>query len=80
MSVALRPDNVVLGPSSPGPNQFPARVMSRHYQGTQTVYESQLFGQTIEALEIGSSIRHALMTTVTVALPAEVCWGYAAAS
>lgn len=74
--VAVRPDNVVLSPSSPGPNQFSARVMSRHYQGTQTVYEINLFGQTIEALEIGSGIRHAVDETVAVALPAEVCWGY----
>ncbi len=79
MSVALRPDNVVLDPSERGPNQFPARVTSRNYQGTQTMYELSLFGQTIEALEIGSSIRHAADTTVTVALPADVCWGYAAA-
>jgi iron(III) transport system ATP-binding protein len=76
VSVALRPDNVVLSPSAPGPNQFPARVMSRHYQGTQTVYEVSLFGQTIEALEVGSSIRHIVDAMITVALPAEVCWGY----
>ena len=78
VSVALRPDNVLLDPANPGPNQFPARVVSRHYQGTQTVYEVNLFGQTIEALEVGSAIRHAANTTVRVALPAEACWGYGA--
>jgi iron(III) transport system ATP-binding protein len=78
VNVALRPDNVLLDPVIAGPNQFPARVVSRHYQGTQTVYEVSLFGQTIEALEVGSSIRHAVDATVTVALPADVCWGYAA--
>jgi iron(III) transport system ATP-binding protein len=52
--------------------------MSRNYQGTQTVYEVSLFGHTIEALEVGSSIRHAVDATVTVALPADVCWGYGA--
>ncbi len=77
INVALRPDNVLLAPAIPGPNQFQGRVSSRHYQGTQTVYEISLFGQTIEALEVGSSIRHAVEATVTVALPAEVCWGYA---
>jgi iron(III) transport system ATP-binding protein len=77
INVALRPDNVLLAPATPGPNQFQGRVVSRHYQGTQTVYEISLFGQTIEALEVGSSIRHAVDATVTVALPAEVCWGYA---
>jgi iron(III) transport system ATP-binding protein len=79
VSVALRPDNVLLEPASAGPNQFPARVLSRHYQGTQTVYEISLFGQTIEALEVGSSIRHAADTNLRVALPADACWGYATA-
>jgi iron(III) transport system ATP-binding protein len=77
INIALRPDNVLLAPATPGPNQYPGRVVSRHYQGTQTVYEISLFGQTIEALEVGSSIRHGVDSTVTVALPAEVCWGYA---
>jgi iron(III) transport system ATP-binding protein len=77
ISVALRPDNVVLDPVLPGPNQFPGRVTSRHYQGTQTVYEISLFGQTIEALEVGSSIRHEVDATVKVGLPADACWGYA---
>ena len=78
VNVALRPDNVLLEPANPGPNQFPGRVVSRNYQGTQTVYAVSLFGQTIEALEAGSSIRHAVDDAVTVALPAEVCWGYGA--
>ena len=78
VSVALRPDNVALDPVLAGPNQFPGKVLSRNYQGTQTVYEIGVFGQTIEALEVGSSIRHAVGATVTVALPAEVCWGSAA--
>ena len=79
VSIALRPDNVLLDPANQGPNQFAGRVVSRHYQGTQTVYEIGLFGQRIEALEVGSAIRHAVDTPVTVALPAEVCWGYPAA-
>ena len=59
VKVALRPDNVILSPPIPGPNQFPGRVLSRHYQGTQTVYELSLLGATIEAMEIGSAARHA---------------------
>ncbi len=77
ISVALRPDNVLLEPVLPGPNQFPGRVTSRHYQGTQTVYEISIFGQTIEAVEVGSSIRHETEATITVGLPADACWGYA---
>jgi iron(III) transport system ATP-binding protein len=78
VSVALRPDNVLLAPVGDGPNRFPAKIASRHYQGTQTVYEVSLFGQTIEALEVGSAIRHAPDQTLTVALPPEVCWAYPA--
>jgi iron(III) transport system ATP-binding protein len=78
VNVALRPDNVLLEPANAGPNQFRGQVVSRNYQGTQTVYEISLFGQTVEALEVGSSIRHAVDAPVTVALPADVCWGYAA--
>jgi iron(III) transport system ATP-binding protein len=76
VSVAMRPDNVLLGSPSGGRNRFAARVVSRHYQGTQTVYEVDLFGQVIEALEVGSAIRHAEGEEVIVALPAESCWGY----
>jgi iron(III) transport system ATP-binding protein len=77
--VALRPDNVVLAPSGVGPNHIPARVRSQHYQGTQTVYQVALLGTTIEAVEIGSSVRHAVDSSIIVALPPEICWAYAAA-
>jgi iron(III) transport system ATP-binding protein len=78
VNVALRPDNVLLEPGNEGPNQFLARVVRRNYQGTQTVYEVSLFGQKIEALEVGSAIRHEVDAAVRVALPAEACWGYEA--
>ncbi len=77
VKVALRPDNVVMAPPLPGPNQFPAKIVSRHYQGTQTVYELSILGTTIEAMEIGSAARHAEGAQVTVALPPEVLWAYA---
>ncbi len=77
VKVAVRPDNVILAPPLPGPNQFAGRVMSRHYQGTQTVYEVSVLGATIEAMEIGSAARHAEGDTVTVGLPREILWAYA---
>jgi iron(III) transport system ATP-binding protein len=77
VTIALRPDNVILAPSTPGPNQFTGQVVSRHYQGTQTVYQLSLLGATIEAMEIGSAARHAEGDTVTVALPPEILWAYA---
>ena len=78
VKVALRPDNVGLSPTGSGPNQFRARVASRHYQGTQTVYELTVAGAMIEALEVGSAARHEVDSEIIVALPPEICWAYAA--
>ena len=80
VKVALRPDNVVIAPPLPGPNQFAARVVSRHYQGTQTVYQLSVLGAVIEAMEAGSAARHAEGDAVTVALPPDVLWAYAEAA
>lgn len=77
VKVALRPDNVILAPPLPGPNQFPARVLSRHYQGTQTVYQLDLLGATVEALEVGSAARYNAGDTITTGLPPEIMWAYA---
>jgi iron(III) transport system ATP-binding protein len=74
--VALRPDNVIFGPTGNTPNQFTARVESQHYQGTQTVYELSLLGTKIEALEVGSGARWSVGSNVTIELPPEMCWGY----
>ena len=71
--VALRPDNVGLTPSGEG---FVGRVETRHYQGTQTVYQVSVLGTTIEALEVGSAARYAEGSPVTVVVPPEVCWAY----
>ena len=37
---------------------IPARVVDRRYQGTQTVYDIDLFGHRLEALELGTAARH----------------------
>ena len=71
--VALRPDNVGLAPGGEG---FAGRVDTRHYQGTQTVYQIAVLGTTIEALEVGSAARYAEGSAVTVSIPPEVCWAY----
>ena len=76
--VALRPDNVALQPVVSGPNRFTGRVTSRHYQGTQTVYQVSTLGTTIEALEVGSSARYAVESEITIGLPPEICWAYVA--
>jgi iron(III) transport system ATP-binding protein len=74
--VALRPDNVYLQPAGDGPNRFPARVRARHYQGTQTVYQIEVLDTVIEALEVGSSARHAVESEITLQLPPDLCWAY----
>jgi iron(III) transport system ATP-binding protein len=76
VSVALRPDNVSLAPAGQGINHFSGRVTSKHYQGTQTVYQVAVLGTEIEALEVGSSARFDEGATVDVMLPADVCWAY----
>ena len=78
VSVALRPDNVLMAPQGEGPNRFSGRVETRHYQGTQTVYQVSLLGSTIEALEVGSAARHDVGDAVTVGLPPDLCWAYPA--
>ena len=42
--VALRPENIAIGKCD-GANIFPARVLDRRYQGTQTAYGIELFGR-----------------------------------
>jgi len=78
VKIALRPDNVGLTPTGNGVNHFNARVLSRHYQGAQTVYELNLAGATIEALEVGSSARHEVDRDIPIVLPPEICWAYPA--
>src|SRR5215510_4884753 len=73
--VALRPENVALGKTD-GANTFEARVLECRYQGTQTVYDIELFGERLEALELGTAARHAPGTTTPVSLGREALWAY----
>src|ERR1700704_3362282 len=49
--VALRPENIAIG-GGHGANLFPARVVDRRYQGTQTIYDIDLFGRRLEVVEL----------------------------
>jgi iron(III) transport system ATP-binding protein len=73
--IALRPENIAIGRSD-GVNAFPARVVERRYQGTQTVYDIDLFGRRLEALELGTAARHQVGAATQVSLPREGCWAY----
>jgi iron(III) transport system ATP-binding protein len=73
--VALRPENICIGQQD-GANLFPARVLERRYQGTQTVYEIDMFGKRLEALELGTAARHQVGVDTMICLPREACWAY----
>jgi iron(III) transport system ATP-binding protein len=73
--IALRPENIGIG-GRDGGNIFPARVVDRRYQGTQTVYDIDLFGLRLEALELGTAARHQVGVETQVSLPREGCWAY----
>jgi iron(III) transport system ATP-binding protein len=75
--IALRPENIAIGrQDEDAGNCFTADVVGRRYQGTQTVYDIDLFGHRLEALELGTAARHAVGTTAPVSLPKEACWAY----
>jgi iron(III) transport system ATP-binding protein len=80
VKIAVRPENVHLGGGrgSEPDNRFTARVSGRRYQGTQTVYELAALGGRLEALELGTSARHAIGSDVEVVLPPSLCWAYPA--
>jgi iron(III) transport system ATP-binding protein len=80
VTVAVRPENVRLGERSAGEqnNCFTARVAGRRYQGTQTIYELTVLGGKLEALELGTSARHAVGSDVEIVLPPALCWAYPA--
>jgi iron(III) transport system ATP-binding protein len=73
--IALRPENIGIG-SRDGANLFPARVVARRYQGTQTVYDIDLFGRRLEVLELGTAARHQVGVETSVSLPPRGCWAY----
>src|SRR4030088_246230 len=73
--IALRPENIAIGKQD-GANMFPARVLDRRYQGTQTIYDVDLFGRRLEVLELGTAARHQVGVETSVSLPPEGGWAY----
>ena len=76
--IALRPDNVQFNPRAGAPNRFTAQVIAQHYQGTMTVYELGLQGSRIEAVDVGSATRFPVGSDVTIGIPPNACWAFAA--
>jgi len=73
--IALRPENIAIGKED-GANSFTARVVDRRYQGTQTVYDIDLFGHRLEVLELGTAARHQVGAQTPICLPRDACWAY----
>ena len=69
------PENITIGQHN-GANIFPARVLDRRYQGTQTAYGIELFGRRLEVVELGTAARHQVGVETQVSLPKESCWAY----
>ena len=57
-------------------NGFRARVLDRRSQGTQTVYDIDLAGHRLEALELGTAARHDVGNDAPVTLPRDALWTY----
>ena len=57
-------------------NVFSGRVLERRYQGMQTVYDVELGGQRLEALELGTAARHEQNGEIAITLPPDTCWAY----
>jgi iron(III) transport system ATP-binding protein len=73
--IALRPESIALGRQESG-NAFKARITERRYLGTQTVYDVDMLGFKLEALELGTAIRHEGGEEIVASLPRETCWAY----
>src|SRR5437867_5497484 len=73
--VALRAENVRLGERGLA-NVFTGRVLERRYQGMQTVYDLELGGQRLEALELGTAARYEQNSEMALTLPPDTCWAY----
>jgi len=73
--VALRAENVRLGERGPA-NVFTGRVLERRYQGMQSVYDVEMGGQRLEALELGTAARHGADSEIAITLPPDTCWAY----
>ena len=73
--IALRPENIAIGRQDSG-NTFSARVTDRRYQGTQTIYDLDVFGRKLEALELGTAARHTIGVDMPICIAKEACWAY----
>jgi len=73
--IALRPENIEIV-NATGRDGLRGRILDRRYQGAQTVYDIDLCGQKIVALELGTSARHAVDSDALISLRPDALWAY----
>ena len=80
VDVAMRPENIVIGAQHAGThgNAFPARISATRYLGTQTVYDMEMLGGTVQAVELGTAPRYPVGADVSVSIAPDQCWAYPA--
>jgi iron(III) transport system ATP-binding protein len=76
--VAVRPENIRFGAAGEIENRIPARVTAQRYLGMQTSYDLDVLGTRVEAIEVGTTARYPVGSTVDISLPPESCWAYTA--
>jgi iron(III) transport system ATP-binding protein len=73
--IAFRPESFALGRRD-AVNAYRARVFDCRYLGTQTVYDIELLGRRLEAMELGTATRYEIGSEIDVSLPPQACWAY----
>ncbi|HEX9463603.1 MAG TPA: ABC transporter ATP-binding protein [Alphaproteobacteria bacterium] len=76
VKIALRPENIRCGRDGACPNQFTARVTGHRFEGVHTVYTLEALGGQIEALELGTTARHPVNSTIDITVPPASCWAF----
>lgn len=75
MTLALRPENLLVepggNPSGGRPNTWSGRVVKAEFLGTHSIYRVQVGGQTLTAIELGSTPNFPDNASVSLHIPPE---------
>ncbi|SHI27474.1 ABC transporter ATP-binding protein [Pollutimonas bauzanensis] len=75
VKISIRPENVSINSVTEGGHAvaFVGNIVDRQYQGTQTLYSVDLYGQRMDILELGTSPRFQSGEAVKVNFPIDNC-------
>jgi iron(III) transport system ATP-binding protein len=75
VKISIRPENVTINAVSDGDQHAPflGNIVELQYQGTQTLYSVDLYGQKMEILELGTEPRFRSGEAVKINFPANNC-------